>query len=926
VKRTPQALALLCAWLAALAILGWFVQRELVIGADLRLFLPTPTTPEQRLLLEEVGEGPASRVLAIALDGAPPEQLADISRELSTSLRDSKEFRLVTNGEFTLDAVPDELLPYRFLLSPTLDTQRFDTQYLHAELLARSRDLASPAGSFLEPWLPRDPTLEMLKLLQRWQPMQEPRREFDVWFDRDGRRALLVAETQAPAFDPDRQRAAMRELDRALASAANGTQVQMTVSGAGKFSVMMEARTRGQAQALGAAATVGMIMLLLIAYRRFGSIVLSILPLASAGLAGLAVVSALFGTVHGITLAFGFTLIGVAQDYPLHLLSHRRADEEPATIARHLWPTLATGVASTCIAYFTFLFSGVVGLAQLACFTVAGLAVAGLTTRFGLPPLMERGTQDFGASSFLDRLWNRIEALPRMRWIAVAIGVAAAAAIALAPQRFWENDLERLTPVPEDLIIQDQQLRAQLGTPDVRYLIVVDAADSDGALVRLEALDAQLQSLVAKHAISGYDHAARYVPSGATQSRRQQQLPEQNMLRQALQAALTGTPFRPDVFEPFVQEVERARTLPLLSIEKMRGTSVGASMDMLVSQRRDRTNALITLSGVQDIAALRAFAASAGDDVRLLDTKGESEALVAAQRTRMLWTLLVASILLVGVIAIALRSKSRVLRVLAPMALTTLIVLAVLRATGVSLNLFHLIALILAAGLGLDYALFFEHASADRAEQRRTLHAVLVCSLSTLMVFALLMISDVPVLRAIGMTVTLGVVFNFAFALLLVPGRETGNTKPLPHTQTYSRFPVPAPLIPHQGAMCLLDRIVEWDERRVVLEADTHRSAENPLRVADKLRAVHLCEYGAQAMAVHGALLAGTAITSDGMLVSLRSVQFARDWIHDLPSSLRVEAECLHRDASSLQYGFRVTHCGELLAEGRAAVLLSRPS
>jgi len=303
---------------------------------------------------------------------------------------------------------------------------------------------------------------------------------------------------------------------------------------------------------------------------------------------------------------------------------------------------------------------------------------------------------------------------------------------------------------------------------------------------------------------------------------------------------------------------------------------------------------------------LRAFAAGAGSDVRLLDTKGESEALVAAQRTRMLWTLLVASLLLVGVIAIALRSRSRVLRVLAPMALTTVIVLAVLRASGVSLNLFHLIALILAAGLGLDYALFFEHASADRAEQRRTLHAVLVCSLSTLMVFALLMISDVPVLRAIGVTVTLGVVFNFALALLLT--REKRNV------------PISA-LIPHQGSMCLLERIIAWDERSVVLETDSHRSPSNPLRVADQLRAVHLCEYGAQAMAVHGALRAGSA-AADGMLVSLRSVEFTRDWIHDLPASLRIEAVCLHQEASSLQYSFRVTHRGELLAEGRAAVLL----
>jgi predicted exporter len=166
-KRTPAALALLTVWVAALALLGWFVQRQLVIGADLRLFLPNPVTDEQRLLLDEIGEGPASRVLVIALAGADAPVLADVSRALVEALQQSQSFRVVTNGEVSLDAVPGELLPYRFLLSPSLDTQQLDEQYLHAELLARARDLASPAGAFLEPWLPRDPTLELLKLLQR---------------------------------------------------------------------------------------------------------------------------------------------------------------------------------------------------------------------------------------------------------------------------------------------------------------------------------------------------------------------------------------------------------------------------------------------------------------------------------------------------------------------------------------------------------------------------------------------------------------------------------------------------------------------------------------------------------------------------------------------------------------------------------------
>ena len=117
-----------------------------------------------------------------------------------------------------------------------------------------------------------------------------------------------------------------------------------------------------------------------------------------------------------------------------------------------------------------------------------------------------------------------------------------------------------------------------------------------------------------------------------------------------------------------------------------------------------------------------------------------------------------------------------------------------------------------------------------------------------------------------------------------------------------------AALIPHQGGMCLLEDVIEWDDTRIVLTTSTHRSVDNPLRVDGKLRAVHLCEYGAQAMAVHGALKAAPEPAPPGMLVSLRSVTFAREYIHDLAGELRVEAVCLQATESSQQYSFRITH------------------
>ena len=143
--------------------------RHLEVGSDLRLFLPAPETAEQRLVMEGIGEGPAARVLVIALEGAPPERLADASRAVVNALRGDDTFVFVANGEVAADAFPEALVSYRYLLSETLDTRRFDADFLAAALAARAQDLASPAGLFLEPLLPRDPTLELVNVLERWQ-------------------------------------------------------------------------------------------------------------------------------------------------------------------------------------------------------------------------------------------------------------------------------------------------------------------------------------------------------------------------------------------------------------------------------------------------------------------------------------------------------------------------------------------------------------------------------------------------------------------------------------------------------------------------------------------------------------------------------------------------------------------------------------
>ncbi|MEZ2418414.1 MMPL family transporter [Luteibacter sp. RCC_6_2] len=761
-------LGILVAWLAALAALGAIVATQLKVGTDLRSFMPAPTTPDQKLLMDQVGEGPGSRLLLVAIDGGDDAAKAALSRGLAAALRKEAAFTQVVNGDFDLGMLDTRLMPYRFLLSPTLDTQALDEDYLADQLQQRLDDLGSPAATLLKGLLPRDPTLETLKLAERWTPARSPEVREGVWFSSRGE-ALLLAQTRGAGFDPGAQDEAIGRLRAAFAALPDSAGSHLTISGPGYFTVVVNAQTRDQADWIGRISTIGFIVLMLAAYRSVSSLLFGALPVATGALAGIAVMTLCFSEVHGITLAFGFTLLGVAQEYPIRLLSHRRAGESAVASVKGLWPLLLTAIASACIAYLAFYASGVGGLKQLAVFTIMGLLAAGFTTRYALPYLLPARARDVADTPGLARFRGWLDALPRPRWLPIPVAAAAVAMLAFAPGPFWQNDLSALTPLPRDLLMTDARLRGELGAPDVRYLLVVQAPTADGVLAASAKLEPRLREQVAAKTLDGFELPSIYLPDLATQRARQAKLPDRATLDAALDGALDGMPFRKDLFAPFVDDVETARGAPLLTPDVFARSPLGQRLAAMLVPRGDHWVGLSALSGVHDASAIAAAVASAGANARLLDLKDASESLVAEYRTRILHALLAATLLLLVTITLALRSVRRAWHVLAPMTLATFLVLAVERVVGIPISLFHLVALILAAGLGLHYALFFERDTGDPAEQRRTLHATVVCVISALLVFGMLAWSSIPVLRAIGLTVSLGVAFHFCLSILMAP-------------------------------------------------------------------------------------------------------------------------------------------------------------
>ncbi len=762
---------LLVAWLAVLGLAAGWLTMHLKPATDLTAFLPAQASAEHAMLLDELRDGATTRLILIAIEGADSEVLAAASKQFATSLQSRSELRRIDNGQRgDDDRLLSLALAQRYLLTPNDVSQRLSEQGLHTALRARLRDLGSAMEMAVKDLLPVDPTHETLAVLDNWRPSNEPSRRHGVWFDASGRRALLVAETVAPGFDLDGQAAIVTALqttfDRELRQSA-AAELSLLMTGPGPFGVRLRDTTQFEAQLFSTVAVAVLLLLLWLIYRSVPLLLYGGLPLASGMLAALLSVQLLFGGIHGITLAFGATLLGVAIDYPLHLFSHRSAAESAVQGVRQIWPTLRLGVLSTCIAYLTLLLSDFPGLAQLGLFTVVGLLVAAASTRWLLPRLLDRPRQDVAQGMALH--WQRC--LRQVRLPTYLLGLLVAAAVmvlAIGYKGLWQNDLAALTPVSAELQQADSELRQALGAAELRHLLLVEAGDQETVLQRCEQLATELQPLIEQGQLRGLDQPARYLPSLASQQARQSAIPEPATLRRNLAVASAGMPFRDKLFEPFLADAAAARRATPVTAGTYEGTFIAGQLNALLKPFAKGWRALLPLQGVEDVDVVNT-AIKGWPGVRLVDLKSESEAMVARFRGETLSRIGLAFLAIAMLAAWGL-PRRRWLNVLMPVLATVLVEAALFRLAGIQLTLFHLISLMLVGGIVLDYALFFNRDVPDEKQQTRTLHAISVCCVSTLTVFGILALSEIPVLRAIGVTVAAGVLIGYLLSALTAVG------------------------------------------------------------------------------------------------------------------------------------------------------------
>ncbi|MGB8437643.1 MAG: MMPL family transporter, partial [Burkholderiales bacterium] len=581
------------------------------------------------------------------------------------------------------------------------------------------------------------------------------------------RRALLMAETRAPGYDLDAQAAGQAAIATAIADVRTDPAIRLVVTGPSVFAVESRATIRDDVWWLTLTAGIGVTLLLLAAYRRISLVAFGLLSVASGISVGIASVSVGFGIVHGITLGFGAALVGEAVDYPTFLVAHHAAGERLSATAARIWPTLRLAMLTTVFGSLAMLLSSFVGLAQLGLFSLAGVLTAGLVTRYVIPALAttrpsERIAPLARAAPALSALCGHARILAPL---VPAAFVAAAVVITLDYATLWENDLANLSPVPEAAKARDQELRNALGAPDVRHIIAVRGKSVEDVLQRFERLEPALHRLADSGAIRAYDTPARYLPSIATQRARQAALPEAGELAGRLARATLGLPFRDDLFKPFLEDVERARTAPPVTPADLANTAWGLAIRSLLVEQKGGWVGLAPLSGVAEPGVPAAAMAALGDPAILaLDLKAESDSMVRTYRDQALVLAFLGVAAIAAVLMLGLRSMRRVTAVMIPVLAAIAATAAIFVLAGVRLSLLHIVSLLLVLGIGVNYALFFNRSTRDAADRIWSTYSVMVANVTTLIAFGALATSGTSILQAIGQTVVLGAALSLAFS------------------------------------------------------------------------------------------------------------------------------------------------------------------
>jgi predicted exporter len=598
---------------------------------------------------------------------------------------------------------------------------------------------------------------------------------------------VLLMNLQQPAFSMATQQAVLPLLEQAGKAARQAVPaVELISAGVVLHAGAGSAQASREMSTIGIGSLLGIVLLMWLTFGSLRPIALIMLSIGIGCMAAFSLCWMIFGQVHLLTLVFGASLIGVAQDYGIYFLCSRVSVDRSLgswQLLRRLLPGLALTLAAAVIGYIGLALTPFPGLRQMALFSVLGLVFAWLTVIFWFPALLTANT--LKSSSFAAwvgqtrRHWpllglNRASALA-----ALLFGILAAAGIS----RLTVNDDIRSLQTPPKALLADQiKLGKLLDAPTPVQFYLVRGASAEQVLQREEALKQRLEPLIAKHLIGGYQAMSNWVPS------MREQAANRALVTQALLAAdgpLQTLAAQLGEDDAWVAQM-RGRALgaanangghDLTPAEFLKSAASEPSRHLWLGKVEGKGGqgsvyaSIVALRGLDNYGNLPILkqAAAQLDGVSWVDKVSEISSVLAHYRQYMGWVLLGAYAAIY--LLLFTRYRSAAWRVLTPPAVASIATLAMLGLLGQPLQLFHVLALMLILGLGVDYGIFLQEQNMQR--DRFAWLTVGLSAASALLSFGLLALSGTPPLHAFGCTMLIGI----AIVWLIAPcfGQDFGQ-------------------------------------------------------------------------------------------------------------------------------------------------------
>ncbi len=744
-----------------LLLVAAFVQLD--VKTDISAFFVSGKSTQMKLLASQMQTGEISRRYLLSIEQIkvtePADEFIDALRQAWLQVDDVSRVFGQSMEEGEIQQLLAFYLPYRYHLYGLQAKQDMPEALSDTAMNIRARlikeGLLGPQSAWVREVIQSDPMFLMSHAFGGMVSSLQTTEKKTHY-------TSLVLETTVSGLDTARQAGIKQQIEQVFQkiNKQHGSAYQLEMTGVPVFALTIKQQVEKDVQWISSVSIVLMVVLFLLMFRSLKSLFMVMLILLVSAATASLMTSLVFGEIYALTLALGTTLIGICVDYPIHSMVHAQASHEKAEhTIRRIWPSLLLGAMTTVVGYAALSFTGFPGMQQIALYSAVGILTSLLISRFILPFALDTQKKTWKPQPFL-QVWLKAVQTKNLQ-IAVMVMVLCSVVWVGIVGVQWQDDLSQLSPSVHALKEKDQQIRARMQSIEPGRFILIHAKNMEKALQISEKVCLKLESFKHTGDVSAFYALYPWLASKQLQQQNSQ-LARQLLtddVRQKWQQALEQAGLRSAFFAR--PEVPKVAWLDLSAVLK---SPAGRYISGQYVRSDDEVLLTIWLGAHTPDVLKHAFSHNAA--VQYVSQKDMMNEMNGVYRSKAVISLSYGALVILLLLAWRYRSILASVQVLLPAIASVSFVVAAWVLLGYPLSILHLLGLLLAVAICVDYGIFFYE---NRTENMQvTYQAIVMSALTTIVAFFSLALAENPALQVLAWTIAPGVLLGFLLCPVLI--------------------------------------------------------------------------------------------------------------------------------------------------------------